>query len=68
MGQVYFQHCPATEGQWTKTEALEILYEHERKLYFEDYRAAQRGYGVTSADIQNPPGLFPVFSMLGNLL
>ena len=50
-----------------------MFSEHEKKLHYFDgdralEQAAQRGCGVTSGDIQNLPGHFPVQPTPGNLL
>lgn len=72
-GARFFSVVPRDKGQWAQTGTQKVLYECKEKLpYCEGNKAleqaAQRGGGVSSGDIQNPPVCFPVQLTLGNLL
>jgi len=75
MGPDTVQWCPATEQGTTSTNwnPGKNMYKHDKELlYYESDRAleqaGQRGCGVSSGDIQNPPGCLPVQRTLGNML
>jgi len=59
------------KGQWAQTEAEEVLSEHEEELLLSEgdgalAQAAQGGGGVSSGDIQHPPGQGPVQPAAGD--
>ena len=72
MGPDSSQRCPATGQGATGTEwntgssiAMDKLLHSEGDRALE--QVAQRGCGVSSGDIQNPPGRAPVQPALGDL-
>jgi len=71
-GQALFSGAQRQDkGQWAQTEAQEVPSEHKEELLpSEGDRAleqvAQGGCGVSSGDIQAPPGQGPVQPALGD--
>ena len=61
-GQALFSRAQwQDKGQWAQTEAQEVPAEHEEELLPSEgdgalEQAAQGGCGVSSGDIQDPPG------------
>ena len=70
-GQTLFSGAQRQDkGQWAQTEAQEVPCEHEEELLPSEgdgalEQAAQGGRGVSSGDIQDPPGHGPVQPALG---
>ena len=70
MGSDSFQWCPVT-GQGAQTETQEVPFEHEEELPPSEgdgalEQAAQGACGVSSGDIQDPPGQGPVQPAVGD--
>ena len=71
-GQTLFSGAQGQDkGQWAQTEAQEVPSEHEEELLPSEGDGAleqttQGGCGVSSGDIQDPPGQGPAQPTVGD--